>query len=329
MNDSSSWWIRTAQSFAGRQYGSVFTPRVGDEVLVVFEEGDPEKPIVVGGVYNGENVPPYPEKEATKYGVRTHSSPQSQGFNECFFDDKAGEEKGYLHLQKDGEVLIENALKHTLDKGDEQRTYVEGSRITSFEAKGEKKGNDTLHLTKGDLKVQLDEGNCEILLSNGAAKFDIKGTVNWQIEKSHTTFIKKDATVTVEGNLIMKVTGNILVQGEKEITFKSNKNVLIQAESNIILKAKQGIEMQSGQNISIQAGKEITQKASGNVTIEAGMNCSTKASMTCKIEGQLNAEVKAGLGVKLGGATIENQAQALFKANAPAILIGGGMVKLG
>ncbi|MDR2416935.1 MAG: type VI secretion system tip protein VgrG [Holosporales bacterium] len=329
MDDSSSWWIRNAQSFAGRKYGSVFTPRVGDEALVVFEESDPEKPIVVGGVYNGENAPPYSEKEATKYGLKTHSSPQAQGFNECFFDDKAGEEKGYLHLQKDGEVLIENALKCTLNKGDEERSYIEGSRITLFEAKGDKEGNDTLHLAKGNLKTQIDKGNYELTLGEGGAKFTIKGTTDWQIEESHTVSIKKNATITIEGDLTIKVTGAVLLQGEKEVTVKSGGDVTVQANKNITFKAGQNINIQSGQDTSVQAGKNLTEKASMNVEVNAGMNYSAKASMAYKVEGQLNAEIKAGIQLKLGGATIESQAQTLFKANAPMSMIGGGMVKLG
>ncbi|MDR1910465.1 MAG: type VI secretion system tip protein VgrG [Holosporales bacterium] len=329
MDDSSSWWVRTAQSFASQQYGGLITPRVADEVLVVFEEGDPEKPVVVGGVYNGENPPPYPEKEATRYGLKTHSSPQAEGFNECFFDDKAGEEKGYLHLQKDGEVMIENSLKHTVNKGDEERSYTEGSRLTLFEAKGDNDGNDTLHLKRGVLKIQNDKGNYELTLGEGDAKFAIKGATDWQVEKSHTASVKENAKIEIKGDLTIEVTGKILVQGKDAVTIKSSKDFMIQAGTNLTLKAGQNIQIQSGQDTSIQAGKNLKQTASMNIDIAAKMNYSAKASMIYKAEGQLNAEIKAGVQLKLGGTAIENQAQAMFKVSAPMIAIGGGMIKLG
>ncbi|MDR1267611.1 MAG: type VI secretion system tip protein VgrG [Holosporales bacterium] len=319
-DDSSSCWVRTSQALASRQFGGVFTPRVGDEVLVVFEGGDPERPIVVGGVYNGENPPPYPEKEATKSGLKTHSSPNAEGYNEWFLEDEAGKEKGYLYLQKDGEALVKDSLKITLEKGDETRLYQEGSRTTTLEAGGDKEGNETLHLVKGTQKTQIDKGNYELSLGEGNAQFTIQGDTAWQIEGSRTTTVKKDVTLTVQGGLTIKVAGEILLQGEKDVTLKADKNLLLQAGQNITLKA--------GQNMTVQAGQDISQKAA-NIKVAASMNYTVKASMAYKAEGQVNAEVKAGIQLKLGAATIASQAQAVFEVKAPAITIGGGMVKLG
>ncbi|MDR0406731.1 MAG: type VI secretion system tip protein VgrG [Holosporales bacterium] len=328
-DDSSSWWIRSMQSLASHQYGGVIIPRVGDEVLIVFAEGDPEKPLIVGSVYNGENTPPYPEKEATKSGFKTHSSPQAKGYNEWYFDDDAGKEKGHLFLQKDGEAFISDSLKMIIDKGNEERNYQEGSRITKLEAKGNKEGNDTLHLTKGMFKIQIDKGNYNVTLGEGNAKFAISGATDWQVDKSHTAVVKENATVTVKGDLTVKVTGKVLIQGEDDITLKAGKNMIIQAGQNLTLKAGQNATLQSGQDTTVHAGKNLKQAASMNVEVTASMNYTAKASMAYKAEGQLNAEIKAGVQLKLGGTTIENQAQALFKVNAPMSMIGGGMVKLG
>jgi type VI secretion system secreted protein VgrG len=320
-DDTSSWWIRCTQSLASHQFGAVFTPRVGDEVLVVFEGGDPERPIIVGSVYNGNNTPPYPEKEATKTGLKTHSSPQAKGYNEWYFDDNAGKELGYLYLQKDGEAFVNNNVKITIDKGDETRLYQEGSRTTKLEAKGDKEGNDTLHLAKGCLKVQIDKGNYDLNLKEGNAQFAIKGETEWEIEKSQKTTVKKDVVLTVHGDLTIKVSGAVQIQGEKDVTIKAGGGMTLKAGKGLLLQAGQGISLKSGQDTSIQAGKDIKQTASMNYTV--------KASMACKLEGQLSLGLKSGLQVKVEAVTIENQAQALFKGNAPMSMIGGGMVKLG
>ncbi|MBK6535839.1 MAG: type VI secretion system tip protein VgrG [Deltaproteobacteria bacterium] len=95
-NDGSSCWVRVAQVWAGPGWGSVFIPRIGMEVVVTFLEGDPDRPLVVGCVYNGENHVPYglPE-EKTKSTLKSNSSPTTGGYNEIRFEDRAGEEQVY------------------------------------------------------------------------------------------------------------------------------------------------------------------------------------------------------------------------------------------
>jgi type VI secretion system secreted protein VgrG len=102
MDDKASCWIRVAQMWAGNGYGTMFIPRVGMEVVVDFLEGDPDRPIAVGCVYNGINKPPYAlPGEATKSTIKTLSSKGGGGFNELRFEDKKGSEEIFLHAQKD------------------------------------------------------------------------------------------------------------------------------------------------------------------------------------------------------------------------------------
>ena len=102
-DDKSSCWIRVSQAWAGPGWGALFLPRIGQEVVVDFLEGDPDRPLVTGCVYNGQNLPPYRRcpGEKTKSTMRSSSSPGGGGFNELRFEDAAGEEEIYLHAQKD------------------------------------------------------------------------------------------------------------------------------------------------------------------------------------------------------------------------------------
>lgn len=104
-----SCWIRPAQAWAGAGHGTLFIPRVGDEVLVDFLEGDPDWPVIVGSVYGEMNRPLYrlPEKQMCST-IRTRSIPDSGGFNELRFADQAGEEEIYLHAAKDCNVVVLN-----------------------------------------------------------------------------------------------------------------------------------------------------------------------------------------------------------------------------
>ena len=109
-DDASSCYLRVAQSWAGAGWGAHFWPRVGQEVLVAFMEGDPDHPIVVGSVYNSKHMPPYPLPDhKTRSGVKTQTYKGSaQEFNELRFEDRRGEEEIYVHAEKDFNAVVEN-----------------------------------------------------------------------------------------------------------------------------------------------------------------------------------------------------------------------------
>src|SRR5260370_31916051 len=88
----------------------VFIPRVGQEIIVDFEEGDPDRPIIIGAFYNGQEMPPYPLAEhKTKTVIfKSNSTPGSNGFNEIRIEDKKGDEQVFIHGEKDLDVRIKN-----------------------------------------------------------------------------------------------------------------------------------------------------------------------------------------------------------------------------
>ena len=107
-DEHSSAWLRVAQGWAGGQYGFMALPRIGNEVIVSFLDGDPDQPIITGRTYHATNTPPYalPEhKTRTTLKTKTH---KGEGSNELRFEDEAGEEQIYVHAQKDLDLLTEN-----------------------------------------------------------------------------------------------------------------------------------------------------------------------------------------------------------------------------
>lgn len=107
--EESSCWLRTAQPWGGDGWGTVFIPRVGDEVLIDFMEGDPDWPIIVGSVYNELNKPLYTlPAHMTRSAIKTRSTPKSTGFNELRFEDRAGSEEIFIHGEKDWNIVIKN-----------------------------------------------------------------------------------------------------------------------------------------------------------------------------------------------------------------------------
>src|SRR5690606_38589492 len=123
-DENSSCFVRVVQPWAGNGWGFVFLPRIGMEVAVNFVDGDPDRPMVVGCVYNGENVPPYglPD-DKTKSTVKTNSSPGGGGFNELRFEDAAGSEEIFIHAQKDFNEVVLN--DHNTTVGNNQTNNVD------------------------------------------------------------------------------------------------------------------------------------------------------------------------------------------------------------
>lgn len=116
--NKSSCRVRVAQNWAGKNWGMVFHPRIGQEVVVAFEHGDPDRPIVIGSVYNAEQMPPYElASNHTQSGIKTKTV-QGNGNNELRIEDKVGAEEIYIHAQKDLVRVIENTETVQLNKGD-------------------------------------------------------------------------------------------------------------------------------------------------------------------------------------------------------------------
>ena len=114
-DENSSCWIRVRQTWAGKGWGGLYIPRIGQEVIVDFLEGDPDQPIVVGTVYHATNMPPYDlPAEKTKSTLKSDSTIGGGGSNEFRFEDKKGSEEVYLHGQKDWTIAIENNKNQTV-----------------------------------------------------------------------------------------------------------------------------------------------------------------------------------------------------------------------
>jgi len=125
-----SCWLRVAQATAGAGFGTVFLPRVGMEVLVSFVDGDPDRPVCVGCLYNGTNTPHHPLPDSrTKTSIRTRSSPGGDGFNELTFEDKAGAEQVYLHAQRNLDERV--GATHTTTIGASQSLSVGTAQETT------------------------------------------------------------------------------------------------------------------------------------------------------------------------------------------------------
>jgi len=286
-DETSSCWIRVATLWAGSQWGALYTPRIGQEVVISYLNGNPDRPLVTGSVYNADNMPPYRPHDPTKATLKSNTSKGKKGFNEFRFEDKKDHEEIYMHAQKDMKIDIINDRTTTLQKGNCKTTLEAGDRTTILQGKsakdenpggpdkrgndfltinkgnrtvkllgqGSDKGTDTLEITKGDHIVTLDKGDETITLKEGNRTVKLsKGNETHEITGSYTRKVTQDYTLTVDGNLTIDVTGNI--------TIKSGQNTTQNAGMNFSIKAGQNIMAESGMNTTLKSGIEFLSQSS-------------------------------------------------------------------
>jgi type VI secretion system secreted protein VgrG len=178
-NEQSSCWVRVGQSWAGEGWGSSFIPRVGQEVVVRFLEGNPDRPLVVGAVYNGSNPPPLAlPDEKTKSTQRTDSSPGGGGFNEVRIEDSAGDEEVYLHAQKDENLETLNDKTQIIRANEALLVEKDRSRQVN--------GNQSL-------AVKLDDAST----IEGNQSLKVTGNRDTRVKESHSEDVEKNQSVTV------------------------------------------------------------------------------------------------------------------------------------
>ncbi|CAD5369304.1 VgrG protein [Rubrivivax sp. A210] len=189
----SSCWVRVAQPSAGKSWGVVMLPRIGQEVVVDFIEGDPDQPLVTGGVYNAENMPPYtlPDNK-TVSTIKTNSSMGGGGFNELKFEDKKGSELLYLQAQKDRTELVKNDSK--TDVGNNLTLTIKKDR------------SETVSEGKYDLTVKKAiTTKTDDVYSLTAVK-DVSTDTQANVKVTAKQAVKVDATTEVEISAKTKIT---------------------------------------------------------------------------------------------------------------------------
>jgi len=181
-NDTSSAWIRVASPWAGKNWGMIFIPRMGQEVMVQFVQGDPDQPVITGSFYNADQMPPYTlPANQTQSGIKTHSSKGGGGANEIRFDDKKGAEELYLHAEKDLNLAASNNA--TMTVGYDMTTTASHDLTLSV-------GHDLAISAGNNLTLTAAQGVGINIANDPALALNVSGTVK------ATSFIGSGAGLT-------------------------------------------------------------------------------------------------------------------------------------
>jgi type VI secretion system secreted protein VgrG len=245
-NTASSCWVRVASPMAGNGWGMVSLPRLGQEVVVDFLEGDPDQPLITGRVYNATQKPPYvlPDN-ATVSTMKSRSKlGAADEFNELRFEDLAGSEYVLLHAQKDRLEFVEETLKAEIGK-DEHRTVKENRR--------EKILGDYHFMVVKDVKQKIDGKS--------------------------STHIVKAVLVKADDIYSLKVAKDITAESGAAISLKSAQDMHLKIGGNLGADAATNVHIKGGTNIVIEAGTQISIKAGASSIVLGPDGVSITGSM--------------------------------------------------
>ncbi len=293
-DEKSSCWCRVSQNWAGKRWGAMFMPRIGQEVIVEFLEGDPDRPIITGRVYNGQNMPPYkPTEMGTVSTIKSNSSKGGAGFNELRFEDKKDEEQVFIHAQKNMDIRVLN---------DRFETVVHDRHLVVE--------NDKFEHVKHDRHLVVDNDRFE----------HIKRDVNITVDGKHAE--------AVTGSYSQKVTGDVAEVYEANQSTEITDDLYIKAK-NICFEAVENITIKVGKTSIALETTGIGLKTTGDIKAEATKNIENKATAEFKAEGTAGVNIKgAKVDVKADGmATFEGTGPTTVKS-AAILTVQGSMVKI-
>jgi type VI secretion system secreted protein VgrG len=199
-DDNSSCWIRVVQAWAGKGWGSIWLPRIGQEVIVEFLEGDPDRPVITGSLYNAVQMPPYTLPGGkTKSTIKSYSSKGGGGFNEIRFDDAKGKEQVFIHAERNHDLRIKKDLLEFIGN--------EAHRIVGTDEFMQIKGDQHLDIT-GDCNQRVN-GTVSL---KAAMDLQQKVGMKFGLDAGTEVHIKSGMNLVIESgvNLTLKVGGNFI-----------------------------------------------------------------------------------------------------------------------
>ncbi len=293
-NENSSCWVRVATAWAGPKWGTLNIPRVGQEVVVTFVNGDPDQPLVIGSVYNSKNMPPVTLPEGKHYsGMRSRSAKGgADSFSEFSVDDSEGGEQIKVHAKKDYNATVGNNLT---------------SSVTA----------DASYNVDGNSSSTVKGNNTSSVIGNSSSS--IQGNHDWSVQGNRSGSVTGNLTENITGNTAKTISSNetrnvtsnqtVTVGANQEAHVTSNRTVTVGGNQQTTVTGTHTVNVTGGQTVTAQSRNVIVDSASytkaADITLDAGSSITLKVGdAVITIDGSGITLTKGGSSKKIDAASI-------------------------
>ncbi|MCX8829783.1 type VI secretion system tip protein TssI/VgrG, partial [Vibrio parahaemolyticus] len=301
-DEHSSCWLRVSQSMAAPNWGAVYLPRIGHEVIVTFLEGDPDRPLVTGAVYNGLHTPPYPLPENKTRTVFRTQSHKAEGYNEMYFEDESDQEEVHFRAQKDMKTKVLNNRYRDIGNDEElkvgnnqennilgdRKEVIDGNKTSITKQTFMERVEKDVHVTYNANESEKIANNRDLYIDENRQtligkddSLDVGQDQNTVIMASRSIDVGADDTHNIGNNLSVEVNGNTSIRsdGETAVVSADEIKVLVGA-SSLVLKSSGNIHL-NGTSITIDGASNVT-ATGGKVDINPGGAANGNSSVSTK-----------------------------------------------
>ncbi|HUF57748.1 MAG TPA: type VI secretion system tip protein TssI/VgrG [Thermohalobaculum sp.] len=338
-NENSSCFVRVSQTWAGANWGFIQIPRIGQEVIVGFLEGDPDQPIITGRVYNADQMPPYelPGK-ATQSGWKSDSSPGGGGFNELRFEDRKGGEEVYFQAEKDNTILVKNDRNETVqhdenvridnnathsvgvnldeDVGNNKTTQVGNNRSVTIGTDDTLRvGRNRSHTIGVNETIAVGANQMQTIGANQTETVGANQTVTVGAARIDTVRAAESRTVGAAQTMQIGATRNVTVGGAQSHAIGQTDSWTVAADRSASIGANDSTDVAADQSLTVGAARTVS--VGTNLSVTAG----DQISITC---GSSSLVMKKDGTIFLKGKdiTIDGSGQISIKADADVVIKG-------
>lgn len=317
MNEESSCWVRVSQNWAGKQWGAMFLPRIGQEVIVEFLEGDPDQPIITGRVYNAELMPPYDlPANQTQSGLKSRSSKGAtpDNFNEIRFEDKKGSEEIHLHAEKDWMIFVEHDKTQTVDHDETLAVTNNRTKTVGVNQREDIGANKSIHV--GANHTEAIDANMSLTVGGNKSE-----TVS--LASAETVALAKALTIGAAYQVTVGAAMNETVGGSKTEEVGLFRMEAIGGTSTEKVGGKKDVS--TGQDYSLAVGKNfgITVQEKGSITVTKEFAIGTEKTLTVKAKESLIIQSEKDITLKSGDAQIILKKDGTIEIKGSTVKING------
>lgn len=302
-NEKSSCWVRVSQPWAGKNFGAVHIPRIGQEVVVDFLEGDPDQPLITGRVYNAEQMPPWElPANATQSGILSRSSKggSASHANALRFEDKKGAEQLWLHAEKNQDIEVENDESHwvghdrckTVDH--DETTHVKHDRTETVD-------NDESITVHGMRTETVDRDETISVHMNRTERVDLDETISIGANRTIAVGASESASVALQRTHSVGINETIAIGAAQEVAIGAFQSVTVGAAQTVSVGGLQSLSVGATRSVSVGASQTTSIGAGQTLSVAANQAQSIGGDRAVKVAGKQAHDIGGDAAMQVGG----------------------------